>query len=239
MVLPAAAQSKNSLSIRERYDTVLREVSVGGDVLTLLSVRDTNALVDAIDPAAFASDERFPYWADLWVSSVVLAGHLPGLAPGTRVLELGCGLGLAGIAAARAGATVTLTDNDPDALLFAAENAALNLEPAELKRVTIASMDWRAPLPQSPYDLVIGADIIYERRFFAPLLALLPLLLAPGGAILLVEPDRAVGMDFLVQARAAGWTVSTSRLSQMWNGRPVTVTLNTMTTARTGGHAGA
>jgi predicted nicotinamide N-methyase len=239
MVLPAAAQSKNDRSIRERYDTVLREVIVGGQVFTLLSVRDTNALVDAIDPEVFAADERFPYWADLWVSSVVLAEHLSGLAAGTRVLELGCGLGLAGIAAARAGATVTLTDIDPDALLFAAENSGLNLEPAQRERVTIAPMDWRTPIPQRPFDLVIGADIVYERRFFEPLLALLPRVIATGGAVLLAEPDRAVGMDFLAQARAAGWRVSTSRFARVWNGRPVTVTLNTLTTARSGGSAGA
>jgi predicted nicotinamide N-methyase len=239
MVLPAAAQSKNDRSIRERYDTVLREVIVGKQVFTLLAVRDTNALVDAIDPEVFAADERFPYWADLWVSSVVLAEHLSGLAAGTRVLELGCGLGLAGIAAARAGATVTLTDIDPDALLFAAENSGLNLEPAQRERVTIAPMDWRTPIPQRPFDLVIGADIVYERRFFEPLLALLPRVIATGGAALLAEPDRAVGMDFLAQAREAGWRVSTSRFARVWNGRPVTVTLNTLTTARSGGSAGA
>jgi predicted nicotinamide N-methyase len=235
MALPAAPHSRNHLVIRERYDTVLREVNVGASVFTLLSVRDTNALVDAIDPEVFAADERFPYWADLWVSSVALAGHLTGLTAGTRVLELGCGLGLAGIAAARAGATVTLTDIDPDALLFAAENAALNLEPAQRERVTITPMDWRAPVPQTRYDLVIGADIVYERRFFDPLLALLPCVTAPGGAVLLAEPGRAVGMDFFTQARAAGWRVSTSRLSRVWNGRPVTVTLNTLTAARSAG----
>jgi predicted nicotinamide N-methyase len=238
MVLPAAAQSKNDPSIRERYDTVLREVIVGGQVFTLLSVRDTNALVDAIDPEVFAADERFPYWADLWVSSVVLAEHLSGLASGTRVLELGCGLGLAGIVAARAGATVTLTDIDPDALLFAAENSSLNLEPAQRERVTIAPMDWRTSVPQRHFDLVIGADIVYERRFFEPLLTLLPRLIVAGGAVLLAEPDRAVGKDFFAQARAAGWRVSTSRLSRVWNGRPVTVTLNALTTSRSGVSAG-
>jgi ETFB lysine methyltransferase len=234
MALPAAAQFKNDLAIRERFDTVLREVCVGEDVFTLLAVRDTNALVDAMDPAAFAADERFPYWADLWVSSVALAEHLSRLAAGTRVLELGCGLGLAGIAAARAGGMVTLTDIDPDALLFAAENAALNLEPAQLERVIIAPMDWRSPVPQTQFDLVIGADIVYERRFFEPLLALLPHVITTGGAVLLAEPDRAVGMDFLAKARAAGWTVSTSRLSRVWNGRPVTVTLNTLTAGSAG-----
>lgn len=238
MVLPAAAHSRNDPAIRERYDTVLREVRVGEEVFTLLAVRDTNALVDAIDPAAFAADERFPYWADLWVSSVVLAEHLSGLAAGTRVLELGCGLGLAGIAAARAGATVTLTDIDPDALLFAAENTALNLEPGQRERVTISPMDWRGPGPQAQFDLVIGSDIVYERRFFEPLLAMLSHIIAPGGAVLLAEPDRAVGKDFLAQARSAGWMISTSRLSRVWNERPVTVTLNTLTAAPTGGCAG-
>ena len=71
--------------------------------------------------------------------------------------------------------------------------------------------------------VVEGARKAYGKRLTPELLAKL----------------RAVGMDFLAQARAAGWMISTTRLSRVWNGRPVTVTLNTLTTARTGGGAGA
>ena len=115
--------------IGKRYDTRTETVTVGNRTLSIQSVRDTNALLDAIDPATFMEDERLPYWAELWPSAIALArwvSRYPGL-EGKRVLELGCGLGLSGIAAAAAGARVTMTDYDEDALLFARFNAALNL----------------------------------------------------------------------------------------------------------------
>ena len=47
-----------------------------------------------------------PYWCRPWPSALMLATALtqqPHLVRGLRVLELGCGLGLCGIAAAKAG----------------------------------------------------------------------------------------------------------------------------------------
>ena len=69
-----------------------------------------------------------PYWATPWPSGAVLAGALAEdpPAPGTRVLELGCGLGLPSIVAARAGAHVLATDGHSDAVAFAAHSMALN-----------------------------------------------------------------------------------------------------------------
>src|ERR687897_1647997 len=53
-----------------------------------------------------------PYWARPWPSGVGLAGALYDDPPaeGTTVLELGCGLALPSVIAARAGATVLATD---------------------------------------------------------------------------------------------------------------------------------
>jgi predicted nicotinamide N-methyase len=215
--------------VLSRYDTVVREVTAGTSLFRLVTIKDSNTLVEAIDPETFAGDERFPYWADLWVSAVVLASRLPGPMAGLRVLELGCGLGLAGIAAARAGAEVTMTDYEPDALQFAAENVSRNLDPEEQKQVTVREMDWRAPALDGSYDLVIGADIVYERRFFVPLLTLLDRALRPGGKVLLTEPDRTVGQDFFALARSVGWTVMTEQVPYVWNGVAVTVNLNTLT----------
>src|SRR5215204_3846485 len=53
-----------------------------------------------------------PYWARPWPSGVGLAGRLHDdpPAPGTTVLEVGCGLALPSVVAARAGAYVLATD---------------------------------------------------------------------------------------------------------------------------------
>ncbi len=66
----------------------------------------------------FAEDERLPYWAELWPSAIGLAHYLDRDVSlrGKHVLELGCGLGLLGVIAARDGARVLCTDYEPDAL---------------------------------------------------------------------------------------------------------------------------
>jgi len=65
-----------------------------------------------------------PYWSVLWRSGVALAHELDG-APlrGVRVVELGCGLAVPSLAAARAGAQVLATDEAPEALALAERNA--------------------------------------------------------------------------------------------------------------------
>src|SRR5438270_10368744 len=64
--------------------------------------------------AAFAADEYLPYWADLWPAARMLAKvivrelwaeHAARLGPLTA-LEIGCGLGLPGVAALSVGLRV-------------------------------------------------------------------------------------------------------------------------------------
>jgi predicted nicotinamide N-methyase len=215
-------------AITTHFDVVTQEICSTPYRWSLLAVRDTNSLLDAITPAQFELDGRLPYWADLWASSPVLAGHLRqrrGLA-GKELLELGCGLGLAGIAAAQAGATVVMTDYEEDALEFARFNAATNLDVEELSRVTIRRMDWRdAEIPER-FDIVIGADIVYERRNFEPLLSLVRRVLRPGGAFLLADPDRDTGRDFISLAGSHGFSVSEQPIRVSHRGRDLTVILS-------------
>lgn len=215
-------------AITARFDVVTQEVCSAPYRWSLLAVRDTNRLLEAITPARFEADGRLPYWADLWASSPVLAGHLRQRSrlAGKDILELGCGLGLAGIAAAQAGATVVMTDYEEDALDFARFNAAMNLDPGELSRVTFRCMDWRnAEIPES-FDVVMGADIAYERRNFEPILSLVRRLLRPGGTFLLTDPDRDIGRDFVRLAGSAGFSVSERSFAVNHRGRDLTVILS-------------
>ncbi len=213
-------------ALAARYDIVRREINVGAAAFSLYAVRDTNRLVDAIDPATFAIDERFPYWAELWPSALELAQWVGADADmrGKAVLEVGCGLGLAGIAAAKAGANVTMTDYEEEALMFAEVNVTANLSPEERARVALRHLDWRTPPSGEQYELVIGSDVVYERRNFAPLLALLRQVLVPGGYALLTEPGRRIGADFFAVAAAEGFTVSLSTADRCTEGGTITVT---------------
>ena len=215
-------------AITTRFDVVTQEVHSTPYRWSLLAVRDTNRLLDAITPAQFEADGRLPYWAELWASSTVLAGHLrqrPGIA-GKDLLELGCGLGLAGIAAAQAGAFVVMTDYEDDALEFARFNAALNLDGAALSRVALRRMDWRDEDARGTFDIIVGADIVYERKNFEPLLSLVRRVLRPGGVFLLADPQRETGREFVRLALAGGFAVSEQSLNVHHRGRELTVVLS-------------
>jgi predicted nicotinamide N-methyase len=219
---PGPAANELYAIITSRYDVHTVRVDVGTEMFSMLHVRDTNRLLDQVSPELFFLDERLPYWADLWTSSIDLTGWLlerEGMA-GKQLLELGSGIGLAGIGAARAGAHVTLTDYETDALLFARYNALMNL-PADLfrDRVRCVPMDWRSPDIDARFDLIVGADIVYERRNFLPVLSLLQTHLLPGGQAMLTEPDRVVGQAFLAAARELRFSVTRSYSSVRREGK--------------------
>jgi len=105
---------------------------------------------------------QVPFWAVVWPGGVVLARYLlrdPGSVSNQVVLDLGCGGGLAGIAAAKAGAKkVIANDIDPVALHIATCNAEANgvrleTEPRELT----AHDDW------GEAKIILVADHFYQR----------------------------------------------------------------------------
>jgi predicted nicotinamide N-methyase len=215
--------------MRSRFDVMVEDVPVGAHQFRIASVRRPEKLLDAITAEEFLRDERLPYWAELWTSAIILAQHILGdpEVRGKSVLELGCGLGLAGIAAARAGAEVTMTDYDEDALLFARWNAAVNLDASAAERAQILLLDWREPAA-ALYDIILGADIVYERRHFAPLWRFFSTALKPGGRVVLGEPARQVGDDFLAEAPEQGFCLNVDPVQIHRRGRASTVRVVTL-----------
>ena len=126
---------------------------------------DPDILLDQITEAEYyAFDERMPYFGAVWPSAESLVARLqsgPAL-DGKDVLDLGCGLGSCGIAAATRGAHVTFVDWEPRALEIA-EQSALHQE-APLSRFDFVVADWRKPPKLRPFDLILGADVLYEDR---------------------------------------------------------------------------
>jgi len=174
-------------------------VRIGGRTISLLRPRVADAL---LDEEAFEHEEFLPYWAELWPSAIALAQEVAHLdVDGLGVLELGCGLGLPSVVAALAGAHVLATDWSPDAVEIAARNAERN--GAELETALAAWGAASALVDTAPWDLVLGADLLYERRNVDQLLALLPHL---GDDVILSEPGRPHESTFLERARET-WRV--------------------------------
>lgn len=168
----------------------------GGDALEVIQPDDAAELPDD-GPVEWAP--LVPYWSVLWRSGVALGRALaasPEAVAGKRVVELGCGLGVPSLVAARAGAAAVLaTDAEPEALELLERNSYANG-----LRVETLLVEWSEPeelIDRGPFDLVLAADVLYERASVALLLKLLARL---AGEALIADPGRPGAAAFLEQA---------------------------------------
>jgi predicted nicotinamide N-methyase len=172
-----------------KWSTALETVSVGQGTharsFTLFKPSNADHLISEAD---YVMDERLPYWADLWPSARVLAGALLALPGDNRtLLEMGCGLGLDTTAAMAAGFTVTATDYYEDAIHMARGNAARNLG----REPRVRMVNWRDwPSDLGTYDVVIAADVLYEKEYASLVGACLARALAPDGMAIIADPGR-------------------------------------------------
>jgi predicted nicotinamide N-methyase len=179
-------------------DVVEETIAVGDREVRLVHPRDG---LDLLDEEAFERDEYLPYWAEPWPSGQVLTGEVARAdVRGRRVLELGCGLALPSIAAALGGAQVLATDWSADAIAFAEQNALRNGVAIEFLRCSWAEPE--ALVARAPWDLVLAADVIYERRNVDQLLRLLPRLVDTTGEVWIADPNRPTSPAFLEGAES-------------------------------------
>ncbi|WP_291320040.1 methyltransferase domain-containing protein [Desulfonatronospira sp.] len=147
------------------------------------------------EPAGDMDQERIPYWAEIWPSSVLLAEHLTlcrALIRGRLCLEVGCGLGATSILASRLGARLVAVDMEPDALRFARQSARTNNAPD----VLWAGMDWKqSGLKNHVFEFIWAADVLYETGFALPLAGFFRDCLAPGGRIWIADQKRNVSAN--------------------------------------------
>lgn len=167
-----------------------------------LELADMEQLWDTM--ADFATDdERLPYWAELWPASIGLASWLHGkqaAIAGRPCLDIGCGVGFSALVGQWVGARVIAMDYEHQALAFAASNAERNGV-----RPMWAVMDWRKPAVRAgSIAFAWGGDIMYERRFAAPLADFLHHVLAPDGVAWIAEPSRTVYEAFVAEVAARG-----------------------------------
>jgi predicted nicotinamide N-methyase len=189
-------------STDDESSLVPRRVELPGGELRLLQPADAAELPDT-GPAKWAP--MVPYWSVLWRSGLALGRELAGESlAGRRVVELGCGLGVPSLVAARAGADVLATDWSGEALKLLKRNASENGIELATKRV-----DWDAAdklVDEGPFDLVLAADVLYQLPKIYQLLALLPRL---GAEVWLADPGRSMAQSFLDRAPRR-WSVETS-----------------------------
>jgi predicted nicotinamide N-methyase len=198
----------------------LTRIAVGGDEpIALWRVANLEHHVDRTALLAGDDPPEPPYWAHLWSGALVLAAAIPGAV--RSVVELGCGLGLPGLVAARHGARVTFVDRAPAALAFVRASAATNAIPD----VDLVAADALTAAVGGRFDLVLAAELLYDRGAFGPLVDAVVRRVAPGGRALLTDAQRIDTRAFYDALDAAGVRWSARDHPVREEGLPVTVRL--------------
>jgi predicted nicotinamide N-methyase len=193
-------------------------VEVGDTRLALWQVADLERHVDRAALLAADDPAEPPYWAYLWTGAQVLAEAVPAAA--SRVLEVGCGLGLPGLVAAARGARVTCVDRVPAPLAFVRASAATSG-----LAVHVVAADFTTGALRARFDLVLAAEVLYDRAAFGRVAQAFAALVAPGGRILLADGGRIDTRAFYDGLGDAGLVWHAREDHRREEGLPVTIRL--------------
>jgi predicted nicotinamide N-methyase len=185
------------------FSARLTAVNVQDAAVALWQVEDLESHVDRAALLAADDPAEPPYWAHLWSGATVLAAAVPHDAG--RVVEIGCGLGLPGLTAAQRGATsVAFVDRESTPLAFVRESLRAN----RLGDAMCLVADFTRPPFRGPFDVVLGAEIVYDRAGFGALADALAALAGPAGRVLLADGRRIDTREFYPALERAGFAWS-------------------------------
>ena len=212
------------------YLTRQDSIAVAGvDDLVIRGLLDKHQFHDPLDEALNLgiSSATWPLFGLLWPSGMHLAERM-ARRPVTeeRILEIGCGLGLASLVAHRRGALVTASDCHPLARAFLDENVRLNgLPPLRYRHglwgraalredglpVLTAAKDAQVV---GLFDLIVGSDILYERDDEGALASFIHAHAAAQAQVWVVDPNRGNRAVFHKHMVRAGFSLQEQLLDR-------------------------
>jgi predicted nicotinamide N-methyase len=198
------------------FETELFELKCGDKQIRLNKVINPEALFDQLLEKGTSHEdvktERIPYWAELWPASMAMSSYLmenPSLVLNKEVLEIGCGLGLAGISAKLAGGRVLLTDYLQEAVGVAAKNWEQNFD----DEPNVQIIDWNHPPHGKQFDVIIGADVLYDKTNHGPLIEFFNKMLKYGGLLLLSDPSRGAAKSFFEKLDQEDYRIKKNKIT--------------------------
>jgi predicted nicotinamide N-methyase len=172
------------------YAIQIVPLRIGGSDYRIRALSDRQQFADPDGSAERAgiSSASWPLFGQIWPAGVVLAEAASALPiAGRRILEFGCGLALASLVLQRRGADITASDHHPLVEDFLLQNAALN----GLPQVPYRDAPWAVDdASLGRYDVLLGADVLYERDHVALLTGFLERHAEQVAEILITDPGR-------------------------------------------------
>ena len=157
------------------------------------------------------------YWDRIWPSEVALSEFLihqffPKKLTGVAVLEIGCGTGLAGVAAAQLGAFTMFSDMVPVTLEAVKETCHLN----HISDFDTCTLDWSEKIESKErYDVVLGSEVFYDEAILADISHVLEQVLVPGGKGMFCDPNR-LGLDTIELGFQEKFNLSVEKIPLNW-----------------------
>lgn len=185
-----------------------QSIDLGSRTIQLTLPADPDDFLD--DPhvqQANRDTDYMPYWAYLWPASTTMANLILNepWRPNLRALEIGCGVGLTGIAGLAAGLDVTFSDYDSTSVESAQRNAALN----GFQNTAGQVIDWRqlGTIELARFELIIGCEVVYETGNHGLVLDVLDHLLTDDGVCWIGDPGRHSCQNFCQLAMQRGYRI--------------------------------
>ena len=160
------------------------------------------------------------YWNRIWPSEVALSECLihrffPSKMAGAKVLEIGCGTGLAGVVAAQLGAFTMFSDMVPITLKAVKETCQLN----HISNFDTCTLDWSEKIESKEhYDVVLGSEVFYDEEILANISHVLEQVLASEGKGMFCDPNR-LGLDTIELRFQEKFNLSVEKIPLNWPAR--------------------
>jgi predicted nicotinamide N-methyase len=192
--------------VRVRYQTY----EFGDTDIHVRTLRDRQQF-DETDLAAEQQGISSAAWSlfgIVWESGEVLARLMRDYdVTNLRILEVGCGIGLASLVLQSRGADITASDLHPSAGTYLGANAVLN----GLTNVPFVQAAWATPNAElGQFDLIIGSDLLYEAWGVDELVQFLERHSAPECTVIMVDPGRGFRGRFRSAMVRLGYRVLSS-----------------------------
>jgi 2-polyprenyl-3-methyl-5-hydroxy-6-metoxy-1,4-benzoquinol methylase len=200
-------------SIALGYSVKQTEVAVeGGDSLQIRSLLNNQQFFDpwGLASAQGISSATWPLFGLVWPSAQKMADLMQTWQfQNQRVLEIGCGLGLASLVLHRRDIDITASDCHPLTQTFLQKNTQLN----HLLDMKYQTGHWaRSNLDLGKFDLIIGSDVLYERDQPGQLAAFIGRHANMHCTVLIVDPNRSNRSAFMQSMKAIGYICHESQI---------------------------
>ncbi len=181
------------MDMLDKFSTVT--VDIGSESFTLTSFKDVYAEFAHHYEEGDGYEEP-PLYGILWPSAEGLShflwNHYRDVLKGQRVLEIGCGLALPSLLAARLGAEVVSLDNHTNFPLVLGENMKAN--GVSCKALVGSFSDPKLDL--GSFDWIIGSDILYEPDQYLEMERFIVRHAKPHAKVIVADPGRYAAPKF-------------------------------------------